>query len=409
MQGIAVIYRFEDFLLDDERRELRLRGAPVAVEPQVFDLIAYLVAHGDRVARKEDLLAAVWKTTFISDAALNTRIKEARQALGDNGRDQRLIRTVHRRGYRFVGAIEGGPEAPDAADVKARATLPAKRRGRVRFCTTSDGAGVAFATTGEGPPFVKVANWLTHLEYDEESPVWRHLIEAFSRDFTLVRYDERGAGLSDREIGDDEFGLEPWLRDLEAVVDALECERFPLLGISQGGAVAIAYAAAHPERVTHLVLQGAYARGRARRGPEQAELSRALIALTRDGWGVPESAHAQLFAARLIPRGSGEQLRWLVDLQRLSASRDQAVRFRNAFADLDVDQLLPRVQAPTLVLHSQRDQTVPFEEGRRLASRIEGARFVQLDSDNHLILEDEPAWPVMIGAIREFVGIARPA
>jgi len=394
-------FRFEDFELDSERYELRRGGEHVPLEPQAFGVLAYLLEHAGRVVRKEDILAAVWGTTFISDAALATRIKEARRALGDDGKQQRLIRTVQRRGYGFVGTLGASSRSEAGAPPGGRSTTT-----RVRFCTASDGVSIAFATTGDGPPLVKAANWLTHIEYDEQSPVWRHMIRDLSRDFTLVRYDERGSGLSDREIDDESYSLDAWVRDLETVVDALEWERFPLLGISQGGAVAIAYAAAHPERVSHLVLHGAYGRGRDYRGGAQAELGPALAALTADGWGDERSAHAQVFAARMIPNGSPEQVRWLVDLQRVSAARPSAVLFRQAFSALNVEYLLPLLRVPTLVLHSRRDQAVPFEEGRRLATRIAGARLVPLDSDNHLILEDEPAWEVFRTEIRDFLGAA---
>ena len=336
-----------------------------------------------------------------SDAALATRIKEARRALGDDGKRQRLIRTVQRRGYGFAGSVILGPSNAAEPPPPGRSNAT-----RVRFCTASDGISIAFATTGSGPPLVKAANWLTHIEYDEQSPVWRHLIRDLSRDFTLVRYDERGAGLSDREIDDDSYSLEAWVRDLETVVDALELQRFSLLGISQGGAVAIAYAAAHPERVSHLVLHGAYGRGRNHR--DEIELGRALAALTADGWGNERSAHARVFAARMIPNGSPEQVRWLVELQRVSASRLSAVLFRQAFSALYVEDLLPALRVPTLLLHSRGDQAVPFEEGRRLAARISRARFVPLDSDNHLVLEDEPAWQVLLSEVRDFLGTSEP-
>ncbi len=391
-----MIYRFEDFELDQDAHELRRAGAVIAVEPQVFGVLTYLVKQAGRVARKEDILAAVWGTTFVSDAALTTRIRDARRALGDDGEAQRLIKTVHGIGYRFIGVVAGLPPG-----VWSATTPPPP--GTVRFCTAADGVRVAMATTGSGPPFVKAANWLTHIEYDERSPVWRHLINEFSRDYTFVRYDERGSGLSDRNLGDESFSLEAWVRDLTTVVDALGLERFPLLGISQGAAVAVAFAAANPGRVSHLILQGAYARGRNHRDAQQAEVNRALVALTAEGWGEENSAHAQLFAARLIPRGTPEQVRWLIDLQRISASRENAVRFRRAFGDLTVEALLPRVSAPTLVLHSRGDQAAPFEEGRRLAAGIPGAQFVSLDSDNHLVLEGEPAWPTMVEAIRHFL------
>ena len=389
-----MLYSFEDFELDTDAFELRRQGLAIPLQPQVFGVLAYLVQHSGRVVHKEDLLASVWRTTFVSDSALATRIKEARRALGDDGRAQRLIKTVHGRGYRFDGALAHGRVS--------EATGP-QVASRIRFCTSSDGAGIAFATTGEGPPFVKAANWLTHLEYDEQSPVWRHLIEALSRDFTFVRYDERGAGLSDRELDDESFSLAAWVRDLEAVVDALELPPFPLLGISQGGAVAISYAAMHPDRVSHLILHNTYARGRDWRGPGEAALGRALIALASEGWGDESSAFAQMFGLRMLPKGTPEQVRWLVELQRVSASRQNAVLFRRAFAAIDVDNLLPKLAVPTLVLHCRGDQAVPFEEGRRLAKRIPRAKFQPLDSVNHLVLEDEPAWSVMIGAVRDFV------
>lgn len=391
-----MVYAFEDFELDPERHELRRDGVAVEVEPQVFAVLTYLVRHRERVARKEDILAAVWGTTFVSDASLSSRIRDARRAIGDDGAGQRLIKTVHGIGYRFAGEVEERNAVRIPGPVGPAPTA-------VRFCTAPDGVRIAMATTGSGPPFVKAANWLTHIEYDEQSPVWRHLVREFSRDFTFVRYDERGSGLSDRGLGDDSFTVEAWVRDLEAVVDALGIERFPLLGMSQGGAVAIAYAVAHPDRVSHLILHGAYARGRNRRDPQQAEVNRALVALTATGWGEEGNSHAQLFAARLIPRGTPEQVRWLVELQRVSASREDAVRFRHAFGDIDVQELLPQVRVPTLVLHSRGDQSAPFEEGRRLAAGIAGARFVPLESDNHLVLEDEPAWGQMVGAIRGFI------
>jgi pimeloyl-ACP methyl ester carboxylesterase/DNA-binding winged helix-turn-helix (wHTH) protein len=361
-----MLYSFEDFELDTEVVELRQHGVKIPLQPQVFGVLSYLVEHSGRLAHKEDLLAAVWGTTFVSDSALSTRIKEARQALGDDGRQQRLIKTVRGRGYRFEATTGHNLVIQNAASPQP---------GRIRFCTTSDGTSIAFATMGNGPPFVKAANWLTHLEYDERSPVWRHLSESLSRDFTLVHYDERGSGLSDRELDDESFSLEAWVRDLAAVVDALGLERFPLLGISQGGAVAISYALTHPDRVSHLILQGAYARGRNSRGSEQAEVGRALVALAYEGWGDENSAFAQMFAARMLPKGTPEQVRGLVELQRVSASRHNAVLFRRAFAAINVEHLLSKLSVPTLILHSRGDQMVPFEEGRRLAARIPMAKF----------------------------------
>jgi pimeloyl-ACP methyl ester carboxylesterase/DNA-binding CsgD family transcriptional regulator len=249
---------------------------------------------------------------------------------------------------------------------------------------------------------VKAANWLSHIEFDADSPVWRHWLRDWSAHNRLVRYDERGCGLSDRAPRD--LSFESWVTDLETVVDALGLQRFALLGVSQGGAVAMAYAARHPERVSHLVLYGAYARGRLVRdrsaaAREEAELMQRLVRL---GWGRENEAFRALFTAQFIPGGTQEQLRWFNELQRRSATPEDACRFLDEFSRLDVTRIAPQVRCPTLVLHARDDQRVPFDEGRLLAGLIPNARFVPLESRNHVLL-DEPAWPVFMGAVREFL------
>jgi len=276
---------------------------------------------------------------------------------------------------------------------------------QIRFCTSSDGVGIAYATIGSGPPLVKAANWLSHLEVDGKSPVWRHWIRELSRHNTLVRYDERGCGLSDWNVED--FSLEAWVRDLEAVVDALELERFPLLGISQGGPIAIAYATRHPERVSHLILHGSYARGVSHRGlsDQDREEREVLLRLIRVGWGKDHPAFRQVFTSLFIPDGTTEQIQWFNELQRVSATPENAARMFAAFSILDVRGLAPEVRAPTLVLHGTGDMRIPFAEGRLVASLIPGARFVPIESRNHLILESEPGWPRFVGEVRSFLGI----
>ncbi len=276
---------------------------------------------------------------------------------------------------------------------------------QIRFCTSLDGVRIALATIGSGPPLVKAANWLSHVEFDSRSPVWRHWIRELSRHHTLVRYDERGCGLSDWAI--EEFSLDAWVRDLEAVVDALELERFPLLGISQGGPIAIAYAARHPERVSRLILYGSYARGRSHRNPtdrerEERELMLRMITV---GWGKDHAAFRQVFTSLFIPDATLEQAHWFNELQRVSATPENAASMVSTFDSLDVRALAPGLDTPTLVLHGKGDLRVPFEEGRLLASLIPGARFVPLDSRNHILLESEPAWPRFLREIREFLGV----
>jgi len=275
---------------------------------------------------------------------------------------------------------------------------------QIRFCTTSDGVRIAYATVGQGAPLVKVANWLTHLEFDWQSPVWSHWLEELASDHRLVRYDERGCGLSDWLEQD--FSLNAWVQDLEAVVDSVGLEKFVLLGISQGGAVAVEFAARHPERASHLILYGAYGRGWGRRGsPKQEQEYRALMTLIREGWGRDNPAYRQVFTSRFVPGATAEQMRWFNDLQRVSTSPENAVRFMEAFGEIDVQDRLTHLAIPTLVLHARGDAVVPFEEGRRLAAMIPGARLVPLDSANHLLLESEPAWESFLAATRRFLGV----
>ena len=271
----------------------------------------------------------------------------------------------------------------------------------VQFCTTPDDVRIAYAIAATGAPFVKVANWLTHLEFDLESPIWRHLITDLAPDRQFIRYDARGSGLSDWDVG--ELSLDGWVRDLEALIEELGLDRFPLLGISQGGAIAIEYTLRNPGRVSHLVLQGGFARGRRLRGGEQQSSATTLELLAKQGWGRPESAFARMFSDRMIPGGTPEQQSWLTDLQRVSTNAENALRFMQTNSTIDIVDKLPHVDVPTLVLHSRDDEQVPFEEGRLMAAGIPDARLVPLDGRNHLVLEGEPAWPIYRNEVQAFL------
>jgi len=272
----------------------------------------------------------------------------------------------------------------------------------IRFCTTADGVRIAYATVGDGPPLVKAANWLNHLEFDWHSPIWRHLLEEFAKDHLLVRYDERGNGLSDWNV--EHLRFDAFVEDLESVVDAVGLKRFPILGISQGGPVAIAYAVRHPERVSHLILYGSYARGWAkRRVPEVIERWQAQKTLIKLGWGQDNPAFRQLWTTLYVPDATPEQWQWFNDLHRVSTSPENAIRLFDELGKIDVVDLLSQVNVPTLVLHCRDEVVVPFEEGRLLAARIPGARFVPLEGRNHLLLEHEPAWPKFVTEVRRFL------
>lgn len=277
---------------------------------------------------------------------------------------------------------------------------------QIRFCTTTDGVRLAYALSGSGAPLVKAGHWLTNIERDWSSPVWRHWMKFLSAEYTLVRYDERGSGLSDR--GTPHLSLDDWVGDLETVIDAAGLERFDLLGISQGGPVAIAYAARHPERVSNLVLYGTYARGRLHRaGGSQAE-AEALVTLTRNGWGQPNPAFRRLFTTLFIPGGTDVQIAWLDDLQKVSTSAEHAARSRQVRYTIDVTALASSLTMRTLVMHARSDALVPLEEGRHLGSLIPGARFVSLESSNHILLEEEPAWEEFRSQLRAFLPIHNP-
>jgi pimeloyl-ACP methyl ester carboxylesterase/DNA-binding CsgD family transcriptional regulator len=279
----------------------------------------------------------------------------------------------------------------------------------VRFCTARDGTRIAYSVHGRGAPLVRTATWLTHLEHDWESPVWRHWLEALGERHTVLRYDERGCGLSDRDVQD--FSLDTRVGDLEAVIDAAGFERFALLGMSQGGPVAIGYAARHAARVTHLVLLATYARGRLKRDPSPAarEQAKLLISLIRMGWGRDEPVFRRLYTTLFMPDATAEEMAWFDELQRVTTDPETAVLIRNARNDDDVTGTAKLVTAPTLVLHARDDALAPFSEGRLLATLIPGARFVPLDSRNHVLLARDPAWTAFRRELDAFLDAGEPA
>ena len=286
-----------------------------------------------------------------------------------------------------------GVAAPNAVDLKQE----------IRFCTAPDGVQLAYSMIGQGPPLMKTGNWMTHLEFDLESPIWRHLYRELAKSHTLIRYDARGNGLSDRII--DEISFDAFVGDLEAVAAAAKVTRFALLGISQGCAVSIAYAVRHPERVSHLILYGGYAMGwnkRARSAAEKEE-DAAMLTLMRVGWGKENPAFRQLFTSQFMPGATKEQADWFNELQRITVSGQVAARIYEASGETDVTALLPRVRVPTLVLHARDEARVPFEAGRRMAAGIPGARFVALPGRNHLFLETEPAFGQFLEQTRTFL------
>lgn len=274
---------------------------------------------------------------------------------------------------------------------------------RIRFCSGSDGVRLAYAVSGRGAPLVKVANWLTHIELEVASLFWGHWVRRLSAQYMLVRYDERCCGLSDWSAR--EVSFEAWVRDLETVADATGLERFPLLGISKGGPIAVAYAARHPERVSRLVLYGTYSRGRQVRAatPQQREEADVMVKLAELGWDKEDPAFRQVFAMQFLPEGTAEQHRSFNKIKRVSATPENAARIMRVGHSVDIRSIAPKVRCPTLVMHCRDDRRVPCEEGRQLAALIPGARFVQLESCNHILTENEPAWSRFLAELGAFL------
>jgi pimeloyl-ACP methyl ester carboxylesterase/DNA-binding CsgD family transcriptional regulator len=335
---------------------------------------------------------------FLSPNTIRWYNRQIYSKLGVTNRTQAIAEA------RKLGILEAVPPLPTQTIPSTPPVERAQVNQRVHFTTSFDGTRIAFGVSGAGPPLVKIATFMSHLEYDWESPIWRPLLEELSRRHTLIRYDERGTGLSDWDVED--LSFEAWVHDLEAVVDAAGLDQFALFANSQGGTVAVTYAVRHPHRVSHLILNGAYARGWLNRDltNQQLEEEQLLIKLMRIGWGRENPAFRQVFATQLRPEATTEELRAFDQLMRMSTDSENAARLESEMHHTDVRALAPQVSAPTLILHSRRDAAVPFDEGRLLASLIPNAQFVSLESSNHLLTEHEPAWSKFVAAFRHFLG-----
>jgi pimeloyl-ACP methyl ester carboxylesterase/DNA-binding CsgD family transcriptional regulator len=269
---------------------------------------------------------------------------------------------------------------------------------RIRFCRGKDGVRIAYASHGEGPPLLVVSCWLSHLQYDWSSPVWRHFLRDLGAFTTLFRYDERGFGLSDWTV--DDFTLDARVADLETLVDEIGLEKVTLLGMSGGAPVAMAYAARHPERVDRLIVYGGYAIGSGR-VPSESEL--AFRAMIRAGWAQEDPIFRRVFTTIFIPEATEEQTGWFDELQRMSTSTENALASREERMAVDLTDELPRIQAPTLLLHARDDRACPLDCARTAAALIPGARLMILESPNHILLAHEPACGVFVEEVRRFM------
>jgi serine/threonine protein kinase/alpha-beta hydrolase superfamily lysophospholipase len=374
-----------------------LRDTPPSVTDARPDLPSGLVRVIRRCLEKDPA------QRYRSTPMLVSELRTVAKAWGDNAKAPGHIEAVHRLEHPSIApmpaATPRSTSPPSASDL----SLPTTRQ-KIQFCVTGDGVRLAYASAGSGYPLVKAANWLNHLDYEWDSPLWRHWLVEMTRHHRLIRYDERGNGLSQWDVKQMSFEL--WVQDLEAVVDASGVDRFALLGISQGGAVAISYAIRHPERVSHIILVGAFSRGLMARGTEeQMAARRALQTLVRLDWGRNNPDFKAMFTRFYIPDGSTpEQQQWFNDLQHISATPENAARLMTLVDEINVRHLLAEVSVPTIIFHGNHDKVIPAEEGRIMAAEIPSARFVPLNTGNHILLAQEPAWPVFLDELGAFLG-----
>jgi pimeloyl-ACP methyl ester carboxylesterase len=346
----------------------------------------------------DQIFSEIWQNRIVSDSTISARINAVRTAVGDTGKEQRIIKTIPRRGFQMVVSVQKETDSSEPSQ-----STPLSRQ-TIRFCTSNDGTGIAYAISGHGPPVMRAGHWLTHLELDWHSPVFRPMVDALSRDHTLVRYDQRGTGLSDRTTP--EFSVQAFAKDMKAVADAAGLARCPIVASSQGAPTAIQFAVNNPGRVSHLVIWGGYAEGWAvRDGGANSAASDPFGALIQSGWGHADSAFMSAFTALFFPDATNEQINNMVATQIASASPDIAAKLRAALISIDVSGILDRVQAPTLVIHANNDSVHPLSQGRLLASRIPNAEFLIVDSNNHIALPQERVWQDMITATLDFINL----
>lgn len=389
----ASVYTFGPFRLEAHERRLMRSGSLVPLSGKAFDTLLLLVEGAGTLQHQQALMDRLWPDTFVEPNNLQHNVSLVRRVL--DGASGVELQTVRGQGYRLVTDVSY-TEGRDSFGATTSATQ------QTYFCKAADGARLAFAKLGSGPPIVKAANWLSHLELDWQGNVWRSWLELFSRRRRFVRYDARGNGLSD--WNPPALAFESFVSDLATIFDAAGVERAPVIGMSQGAAVAAAYAARHPDRVSALVLIGGCVRGWRVKG--HAELARqfeALMVLMRKGWGGRNAAFRQIFTTRFFPEATRELADEFNELQRLTTTPDNAADLLSSLGDIDIRSELPRVTAPTLILHSRDDAVVPMKDGVELASGIAGARFVPLDSRNHVVLPGEPAWHRLVAEFEGFL------
>jgi pimeloyl-ACP methyl ester carboxylesterase/DNA-binding winged helix-turn-helix (wHTH) protein len=390
-------YVFDSFVVDvDERRLLRAEEE-IRVRGKIFDTLCVLLENAGKLVRKDELMQAVWPDSVVEENNLDYCISHLRKVLHPG----KYIETVPRHGYRFAASVRV-QEADERLINLSPAMVPEDvPEAEVRYFTTSDGVRIAYAIDGQGPVLVRTIDWLNHLNFEWKNPYLRHWLSEIMRHNTLVRYDQRGSGLSDWEVSD--FSYQRTVQDFEELVEELGLERFAIYGGCQGATIATAYAARHPKKVTKLIFTGAFANGWPPPAEGSMEQFEALLTLVKHGWGRDNPAFRQLWTTMFHPDANSVEEDWLNELQRISTTPENAVRMMSEFPTMKIFETLPQISCPTLVMHSRDDATVPVQEGRLIASRIRDSRFVELPSRAHMVAPGDPAWELFVGSFSTFL------
>jgi pimeloyl-ACP methyl ester carboxylesterase/DNA-binding winged helix-turn-helix (wHTH) protein len=400
-----MVFLFGPYRLDVHERRLFRDGESVALRSKAFDTLTLLVENHGKLLRKSDLMQRLWPNSIVEENNLDHNISALRKVLADGTNGSAYIETVPRQGYRFIAEVKPATppsEAPAFHTVEELEPEDDNFDQEIRFFTASDGVRIAYAIAGSGPALVRAVDWINHIEFEWKNPFVRRWLKHMMKHHTVLRYDQRGSGLSDWNVQD--FSFERTVRDLEELVDHCGLARFTCFGSCQGGAITAAYAARHPERVTSLLLMGSFARGWPAPDSVFANEFEAMLSLIKVGWGRDNPAFRQLWTTLFMPDATLAEMNWMNELQRITISPENAVRMMSEFPRINVLDLLPDISCPTLVMHSGGDATVPAQEGRLIASRIPGARFVELPSRRHNVRPGEPAFSDFLREMSQFLG-----
>ena len=391
-------YLFGNYLLDVEERRLLRDNSEVRLRGKLFDTLRLLVENAGKLVRKDAFMESVWPDSVVEDNNLDYCISQLRKLL----HPEKYIETVPRHGYRFIAEVTTPRPNSRFPQLEPAFHGSDSTDQEIKFFTTSDGVRIAYHIGGHGPVLVRTIHWLNHLDFEWRTPLRRQWLSEVMRHNMLVRYDQRGSGLSDWNVSD--FSFERTVKDFEELVDAAGLEKFAILGGCQGAAVGIAYTVRHPERVTKLIINGTFADGWPAPGPGAQEHLQAMLTLIRSGWGRDNPAFRQLWTTLFRPDADSVEASWLNELQRISSTPENAARMIAEFPNIRILDMLPKINCPTLVLHSRDDGAVPVQEGRLIAARIRGARFVELPSRSHMVSPGDTGWQQLVEEVSAFMG-----